>query len=41
MSDEDQRAMEAVIVADPGAAPVIPGTGLRKRTDDDPNRPGT
>lgn len=24
MSEEDRRAMEAVIVADPGAAPVIP-----------------
>lgn len=31
LSEEDRRAMEAVIVADPGAAPVIPGTGgLRK-----------
>ena len=31
MSEEDRRAMEAAIVADPGAAPVIPGTGgLRK-----------
>lgn len=31
MSEADRRAMETVIVADPGAAPVIPGTGgLRK-----------
>lgn len=31
MSEADRRAMEAVIAADPGAAPVIRGTGgLRK-----------
>ncbi|MYA08623.1 MAG: addiction module toxin RelE [Holophagales bacterium] len=32
MSDADRRAMEAAIAADPGAAPVIRGTGgLRKQ----------
>ena len=43
--EADRRAMEAAIIADPGASPVIRGTGgLRKLhgTDDDrPNRSGT